>query len=355
MPERHVFQGGQGVAAQDAGQTGDAFAGDGVALVGHGRGAFLAGVEIFFRFPDVGALQVADLGGEFVEGAADDRQRRQKFGVPVALDDLGGQPGGFQAHLLADVGFDPGIDVGIGADRAGQFADGDDVAGPFQALDVAFGFVHPQGEFQAEGQRLRMDAVGPADHDGVFVFGGAAFQDRVEFFEVVEEDAGGLLHHDAERGVFHVAGGQAKMNVFGFVADVFGHRRQERQDVMAGFLLDFADARHGELGFRLDDRHGLGRDLAQLGHDFAGADLDVEHGLELVLVGPDPAHFRIGVTFNHWAAPPLHFSRCLISRATITPDTEACANPRVTPAPSPTAKKFGILVSSKLVRCSREE
>lgn len=107
-----------------------------------------------------------------------------------------------------------------------------------------------------------MDAVGPADHDGMFVFGGAAFQNRVEFFRSSKEDARGLFHHDAERGVLHVAGGQAEMYVFGFVADVFGHCRQERQNVMAGFLLDFADAQHGELGFRLDDRHGLGRDLA---------------------------------------------------------------------------------------------
>ena len=48
-------------------------------------------------------------------------------------------------------------------------------------------------------------------------------------------------------------------------------------------------------------------------------------------------------------------SRREITRATFTPEAPAWARPRVTPAPSPMAKKLGMAVSSSPERASREE
>ena len=64
VPEGAVFQGGHHVAAQHTGQAADALAADRVALVGHGRAALLALGEVLLHLEHVGALQVADLGGE---------------------------------------------------------------------------------------------------------------------------------------------------------------------------------------------------------------------------------------------------------------------------------------------------
>ncbi len=69
VPEGDVLEGGLGVGADDAGEAGDLFAGDGVALVRHRAGALLLFGEELFGFADLGALEVADLGGDLVERA----------------------------------------------------------------------------------------------------------------------------------------------------------------------------------------------------------------------------------------------------------------------------------------------
>ena len=78
------------VAAQHAREAADALARDRVALVRHRRGALLAARERLRRLAHLAALEVADLGREAVERAAEDRERGQQLGVAVAPDDLRG-------------------------------------------------------------------------------------------------------------------------------------------------------------------------------------------------------------------------------------------------------------------------
>ena len=49
------------------GEAADLLAGDGVALVGHGAGAFLPDGKELFGLADLGALEVTDLGGDLIE------------------------------------------------------------------------------------------------------------------------------------------------------------------------------------------------------------------------------------------------------------------------------------------------
>ncbi len=75
VPEGDVFQRGDGVAAQHAGQAGEAFPGDGVALVRHGAATFLALGERLLGFEHFGALEMAELDGPAFDARADERQR----------------------------------------------------------------------------------------------------------------------------------------------------------------------------------------------------------------------------------------------------------------------------------------
>ena len=98
---------GLGVAAQQPGEPGDPLGQDRVPLVGHRRAALLARLERLHDLGDLGVLQVADLGREPLERAAEDRDRREERGVPVALDDLGAD----RVHAQPEVGEDLGLDV----------------------------------------------------------------------------------------------------------------------------------------------------------------------------------------------------------------------------------------------------
>ena len=146
VPQGHVFQGRQGVAPEHPGQAAEVFRQDGVALVGHGRRAFLAGGEHLLRLPHLGALQVADLQGHFFDAGADQGQGEKVFGMPVPLNDLGGNGGGFKFQTLADPGLHLRGQVGEGAHGAGNFAHRDIFPGRGQADPLPRKLGVPQGE-----------------------------------------------------------------------------------------------------------------------------------------------------------------------------------------------------------------
>ncbi len=95
-----------GVAAQHACQAGQAFAGDGIALVRHRAGTFLSVGEKFFRFQNFGALQMAKFRRPTFDARADQRQGGDKLGVQIALNHLRRDRRGAQPQFLADICFD---------------------------------------------------------------------------------------------------------------------------------------------------------------------------------------------------------------------------------------------------------
>jgi hypothetical protein len=66
VPEGDVLVGGLGIGADDSCESGDLFAGDRVAFVGHGAGTLLFFRKELLGLSDFGALEVADLGGDLV-------------------------------------------------------------------------------------------------------------------------------------------------------------------------------------------------------------------------------------------------------------------------------------------------
>ena len=75
-------------AADHAREPGQVLGQHRVALVRHRRRAFLAGREILLRLQDLGALQMADLGGQPLDRRRDHAERREIHGVAVARDHL---------------------------------------------------------------------------------------------------------------------------------------------------------------------------------------------------------------------------------------------------------------------------
>ncbi len=78
-----------------------------------------------------------------------------------------------------------------------------------------------------------------------------------------------------------------------------GHGGGERDDVVLDLALDFQNAIDVEGGVLAQRPRGLLRHFAELGESFSGGQLDLEPGLELIGIAPDPAHFRARITCNH--------------------------------------------------------
>jgi hypothetical protein len=90
----------------------------------------------------------------------------------------------------------------------------------------------PAGELGPEGDRLRVYAVRPADHDGVAVLLGAADGRRERAVEPLREERARFAHLEGERRVEDVRRGQAIVEPARGRPDLLGHRVDGRGDVV---------------------------------------------------------------------------------------------------------------------------
>ena len=130
----------------------------------HGRAPLLAFGEELLHLEHFGPLEVTKLRRPAIDARRDQRQRRAKLRVAIALDDLRGDVRGLQSELLTNRAFDRRIQMRMRADRAAEFSDADPFLGLRQSFLRPPEFVEHQGELEPEGDRLRMNAVAAADH-----------------------------------------------------------------------------------------------------------------------------------------------------------------------------------------------
>ena len=143
----------------------------GLRLWGMAELPFWPALEPLLDLAHLGALQVADLGGDSSMVAPTEAQAYRYWAWRSrAITWVAGT--GCSPRAVAHVALDGRVDVGVRADRAAQLADGHRLAGGQQPDPVAVGLQRPQRHLGAEGRRLGVHAVGAADHGGVAVLEG---------------------------------------------------------------------------------------------------------------------------------------------------------------------------------------
>ena len=268
----------------------------------HGGGALLALGEKFLGLADLCALQVADLDGQPLDRRGDHGERDEECGVAVARDDLGRDRLRFQAKLFRNVSLHARVDIGEGADGAGDFRRRDLGARSDEPLPAAGEFGIGIGELQPEGGRLGMDAVAAADGDGVLMLDGAALQRGEQGIEVGKEDVGGPDELDVQASVQDVRRSHALMHEARFRAYMLGKAGQERDDVVLDLALDGVDAVDVEAAALADRLRRLLRNDAELGHGLGRKRFDLQPDAESRLRRPDGGHFRAGIAWDHGGA-----------------------------------------------------
>src|SRR5256714_15532848 len=106
---------------------------------------------------------MANLCRQTVDARRDQRQCRSEFSMAIPLDDLRGNSGRLQAEPLANLLLDCRIEVGMRADGSAQFTHSNS---PFRLPEPLFSpaeFVIHQRQLEPEWDRLRVNALAPAD------------------------------------------------------------------------------------------------------------------------------------------------------------------------------------------------
>ena len=250
----------------------------------------MADRERLLGLPDLGALEMAQLGGQAVQGAGGDRHRGHELSVPVACHDLRGHRLRAEADLVQHLGFEVRRQGGVRAHGARELADRALGDRPAQARLVPTALERIPGHLEAEAGRLRVDPVGTPHRDGVPMCQGEAAQGLGERGLFGDQKFSGACDRQAQPGVEDVRGRHAVVDPSGGRTHVFGHIGEKRDDIVVGRLLEFLRARHREVGLGLDLGEVLRRDDAPARPRPADGELDLEPPSELRFLDPDGGH-----------------------------------------------------------------
>src|SRR6185312_15194089 len=112
--------------------------------------------------------------------------------------------------------------MGAIPDCSGELANAHLFRGSSEAFQVTIHFVVEICEYQSEGDRFGMDAMGSSDHGRVLKLDGPAAENFMQTMEIIAENGGGFLDLQGLGGINHVVRGQPVMQPASFRANFFG-------------------------------------------------------------------------------------------------------------------------------------
>ena len=305
MPQDDVLERRGDVGPHDAGEPGQVLGQHRVALVRHGGRAFLARREILLGLAQLGALEVADLGREALDGGRDQPERGEERGVPVARDDLRRDRLDREPEFLRHMRLDARIDVRERAHRA-RYRAGRDL-GPRggEAVPVARELGIVSGELEPEGRGFGVDAVAAPDTGGQPVLARAALERRHDRSDTGVEQVGGAGQLHGEAGIQHVRRGHPLVDEARLGPDMLGEVGEERDHVVPRLALDLVDPLDFE-GAPLADRlRGRFRDATERRLRVAGMGFDLQPDAEPGLGRPERRHLFSRIARDHSALAPV--------------------------------------------------
>ena len=249
------------------------------------------------------------LHGDRLDRGPRRRDRVEELRVPVAGDHLVCR-GWRQPERRTDVRLDPGVDIRVRPDRAGELADGHRGAGLFEPDPVALDLQREQGELCSERSRLGVHAVGAADDRRPGELDRAACECPGEAVGGADEEIGGATQRHREGRVDDVGRREPVVDPGALgEADRPPHQVDEGGDVVvchAFTLAHRSDEGRVDHGCAPPDHPGRGgRHDAELGPPLDREQLDLEPEREPRLIAEQRCHLRECVTFDQPVLPTL--------------------------------------------------
>ncbi len=267
--------------------------------MGHGGRAGLTLPEGLAQLGDLRVLQVADLHGHALDGAAGHGHRSEEGRVAIALHHLRAREIRAQAEPRESAGLDRRRQLRVGPDGTGDLAGGQVVGREAQARAGTIELEGPRGQLEPEGQGLGVDTVGPAHLQRLGMLARPGHDRGDRGVEAIEDEVGGLAALQRQAGIDHVAAGEAPVDVAALRAHRLGHLGHEGNHVVIGGALELVDAIDVDRGARCDGGHRVSRYLARVGQCLQHRDLHAQQVFEPTAVGPQRRHLRQRVALDH--------------------------------------------------------
>jgi len=175
-----------------------------------------------------------------------------------------------EAQFLRDMLLDARIDIGEGADRAGNRAGRDFLARILETLQVAVELGIGLCHLETESHRLGMDTMRTPNAYVVLMGVGLGFKRGKQLVHIVEENVAGLGQLDGEAGIQNIGRRHALMYETRLIPDIFREIREKGDHVMLGFPLDLVNPVNIEITTFPDGLRGGFGNHAQFGLRITG-------------------------------------------------------------------------------------
>ncbi len=189
--------------------------------------------------------------------------------------------------------------MSIGPHRATDLANGYGPAGPGEPFVIPGQLKGPRSELQAEGGRLRPDAVGTSQHGRGAMLQCFPLDNFEESFGSAEQQSGRFVEQHALRSIEDIGRGEPVMDPFAARGRVLGEQIDECRQIMVGYLF----ARSPGDGIDRVGAPDRGGRLRGSHPEFAPSlddqSFDFLPDRQLAFFGPDGRHVRKRVTRDH--------------------------------------------------------
>jgi hypothetical protein len=302
----------------------------GLRLWGIDEEPFWPGAERLLHLAHLGALQVADLGRERSSPAPASAIALSSSAWRSRATTCVETSSRSRPRALQHARLELGAGRRVGADGAGDRADGDLREGALQAQRVAVGLEGKARELHAERRRLGVDAVRAPHAQRVRVLARARVRAPPRARGRPHDHLAGGAQLQRERGVEHIRGGQPEVDPAPGLAGRGGEHVDERGHVVVGdrsrsLTASTVKRRRAD---RLELGGAVGRPRAeQPGQLLAGRDLDPPPGLHARLVGPQTAELGAGVAGIMRRAPARICAARIAALRALSRPTQATGTP----------------------------
>ncbi len=243
VPEGDVLEPDERISSDDPSQAADALRDDRVPLVRHGRRPLLALRERLLHLANLRACEVADLEREPVERRPDDRERRKKLRVAIALKDLRGRRSRLEPEGLARATLHLRGRGRVRPHRPRELPDSHSRERVVEPVSIALELEHPAEQLEPERRRLRVNAVRTAYRHRVPVLLCARENACGGAVDAVANQRACALDGQRERGVDDVGRGEPVVEPASVGSEIRRDRVDERRDVVVRRSLELGDAR----------------------------------------------------------------------------------------------------------------
>ena len=155
---------------------------------------------------------MADLNGEFLQRAGDDRKSDKKESMAIALNDLVRDRIWRETAFFTDISLHFRRDLSEGPNSSGDLPHTDFLRSPLQPGQIALHLLVPESQLEAKSNGLCVNSVSASNHRKFLVFQRLSAEHLDKLLDILNKQGRRLFELQSHCSIHHIGGGHPDMD-----------------------------------------------------------------------------------------------------------------------------------------------